>query len=148
MFPQARLYIDLRPEQGSSAINPLTRWHQQPRIRVYNSQFHATTMGTSPITLRSILGFLFVFVQLASALKFDLTAASGGGKNERCIRNFVSKDQLVVVTATVGGTKGDGQKVNIHVRGARTRGKDELAQSGSWSIPTPTDLRTLQLDPR
>lgn len=77
-------------------------------------------MGTSPITLRSILGFLFVFVQLATALKFDLTATSGGGKNERCIRNFVSKDQLVVVTATVGGTKGDGQKVNIHVRGIRT----------------------------
>ncbi|CAG7916005.1 unnamed protein product [Penicillium olsonii] len=75
-------------------------------------------MGTSPITLRSILGFLFVFVQLASALKFDLTATSGGGKNERCIRNFVSKDQLVVVTATVGGTKGDGQKVNIHIKDA------------------------------
>lgn len=72
-------------------------------------------MGTSPITLRAIFGFLFVFVQLASALKFDLVATSGGGKNERCIRNFVSKDQLVVVTAIVGGTKGDGQKVNIHV---------------------------------
>lgn len=74
-------------------------------------------MGTSPLTLRAILGFLFVFVQLASALKFDLVATSGGGKNERCIRNFVSKDQLVVVTAIVGGTKGDGQKVNIHVCG-------------------------------
>ena len=74
-------------------------------------------MGTSPITLRAILSFLFVFVQVASALKFDLVATSGGGKNERCIRNFVSKDQLVVVTAIVGGSKGDGQKVNIHVRG-------------------------------
>lgn len=74
-------------------------------------------MGTSPLTLRAILGFLFVFVQLASALKFDLVATSGGGKNERCIRNFVSKDQLVVVTAIVGGTKGDGQRVNIHVCG-------------------------------
>lgn len=67
--------------------------------------------------MRAILGFLFVFVQLASALKFDLVATSGGGKNERCIRNFVSKDQLVVVTAIVGGTKGDGQKVNVHVCG-------------------------------
>jgi hypothetical protein len=84
-------------------------------IRVYNRQFHAATMGSSQITLRAIVGFLFVFVQLAYALKFDLVATSGGGKNERCIRNFVSKDQLVVVTATVGGTKGDGQKVNIHV---------------------------------
>jgi hypothetical protein len=74
-------------------------------------------MGTSPITLRAILSFLFVFFQLASALKFDLVATSGGGNNERCIRNFVSKDQLVVVTAIVGGTKGDGQRVNIHVCG-------------------------------
>lgn len=72
-------------------------------------------MGTSPISLRAILGFLLAFIQLTFALKFDLVATSGGGKNERCIRNFVSKDQLVVVTATVGGTKGDGQKVNIHV---------------------------------
>jgi hypothetical protein len=37
---------------------------------------------------------LTVFAQLASALKFDLVATSGGGKNERCIRNFVSKDQF------------------------------------------------------
>ncbi|KAJ5779647.1 WD40-repeat-containing domain protein [Penicillium paradoxum] len=75
-------------------------------------------MGTSPISLRAILGFLFAFIQLTYALKFDLVATSGGGKNERCIRNFVSKDQLVVVTATVGGTKGDGQKVNIHIKDA------------------------------
>lgn len=74
-------------------------------------------MGIAPITPRSILSLFFILIQVASALKFDLTATSGGGKNERCIRNFVSKDQLVVVTATVGGTKGDGQKVNIHVRG-------------------------------
>jgi hypothetical protein len=65
--------------------------------------------------MRTILSLVFVFVQLASALKFDLVATSGHGKNERCIRNFVAKDQLVVVTAVVGGTKGDGQKVNIHV---------------------------------
>ncbi|KAJ5374724.1 G-protein comlpex beta subunit CpcB, partial [Penicillium concentricum] len=87
-----------------------------PSICVYNRQFHAATMGTSPLTLRAILGFLFVFFQLASALKFDLVATSGGGSNERCIRNFVSKDQLVVVTAIVGGSKGDGQRVNIHIK--------------------------------
>ncbi|KAJ5823489.1 WD40 repeat-like protein [Penicillium robsamsonii] len=73
-------------------------------------------MGTSSTMLRAILGFLFVFFQLASALKFDLVATSGGGNNERCIRNFVSKDQLVVVTAIVGGSKGDGQRVNIHIK--------------------------------
>lgn len=52
-------------------------------------------------------------IQISAALKFDLPAVSG--KNERCIRNFVFKDQLVVVTAIVSGQKGDGQKVNMHV---------------------------------
>lgn len=71
-------------------------------------------MGSSPFTMRSILTLFLLVVQLACALKFDLPANSG--KNERCIRNFVSKDQLVVVTAIVSGQKGDGQKVNMHVR--------------------------------
>ncbi|KAJ5679610.1 Endoplasmic reticulum vesicle protein 25 [Penicillium macrosclerotiorum] len=71
-------------------------------------------MGSSPFTMRSILAVFLLVVQLASALKFDLAATSG--KNERCIRNFVSKDQLVVVTAIVSGQKGDGQKVNMHIK--------------------------------
>lgn len=71
-------------------------------------------MGSSPITMRSILALFLLVVQLTSALKFDLPATSG--KTERCIRNFVSKDQLVVVTAIVSGQKGDGQRVNMHVR--------------------------------
>lgn len=71
-------------------------------------------MGSSPFTMRSILAFFLLAIQLATALKFDLAATSG--KNERCIRNFVSKDQLVVVTAIVSGSKGDGQRVNMHVR--------------------------------
>ena len=70
-------------------------------------------MASSPFTMRSILALFLLVVQLASALKFDLLATSGG--TERCIRNFVSKDQLVVVTAIVSGQKGDGQKVNMHV---------------------------------
>ena len=36
-------------------------------------------------------------------------------KYERCIRNFVAKDTLVLVTAIVDGFKGDGQVVNMHV---------------------------------
>lgn len=72
-------------------------------------------MGTSPLAMRSILPFFLLLVQIVSALKFDLPAASGHGKNERCIRNFVSKDQLVVVTALVSGHRGDGQVVNMHV---------------------------------
>ncbi|KAJ5777881.1 Endoplasmic reticulum vesicle protein 25 [Penicillium odoratum] len=71
-------------------------------------------MGSSPFTMRSILTLFLLVVQLASALKFDLPATSGSGKNERCIRNFISKDQLVVVTAIVSGSKGDGQRVNMH----------------------------------
>lgn len=63
----------------------------------------------------SLLSLLLVF-PFSSALKFDLPAVSGhGGKNERCIRNFVSANQLVVVTAIVSGHRGDGQSVNMHV---------------------------------
>ncbi|KAJ9603706.1 vesicle coat component [Cladophialophora chaetospira] len=54
---------------------------------------------------------------LASALKFELLAAPGhSAKNERCIRNFVTQDTLVVVTAIVSGSRGDGMMVNMHVR--------------------------------
>ncbi|KAL4933753.1 WD40 repeat-like protein [Aspergillus undulatus] len=65
--------------------------------------------------MRSSLSLLFLlFVQISSALKFDILA----GKGERCIRNFVQKDQLVVVTAIVDGTRGDGQMVNMHIKDA------------------------------
>ncbi|EPS33374.1 Endoplasmic reticulum vesicle protein 25 [Penicillium oxalicum] len=73
-------------------------------------------MGSSPFSMRSLLALLLLVVQLTSALKFDLAATSG--KTERCIRNFVSKDQLVVVTAIVSGQKGDGQRVNMHIKDA------------------------------
>ncbi|KAI6250020.1 Endoplasmic reticulum vesicle protein 25 [Erysiphe necator] len=52
------------------------------------------------------------------ALKFDLEAHPKGSEKQRCIRNFVPKDTLVVVTAVVSGTKGDGMIVNIHVHDA------------------------------
>ncbi|PLB40083.1 40S ribosomal RACK1 domain-containing protein [Aspergillus candidus] len=74
-------------------------------------------MGTPTLSLRSILGLtLLLLVQLSSALKFDLFASTS--KNERCIRNFVMKDQLVVVTAIVDGQKGDGMVVNMHIKDA------------------------------
>lgn len=57
---------------------------------------------------------LCLFPLLSYALKFDITAESR--PQERCIRNFVSTDTLVVVTATIGGNKGDGQRVDMHVR--------------------------------
>ena len=64
-----------------------------------------------------LLKLLLLALPFSSALKFDLAAHTGhGNKYERCIRNFVSKDTLVLVTAIVGGSKGDGQQVNMHVR--------------------------------
>lgn len=56
---------------------------------------------------------LCLFPLLSYALKFDIQAESR--PQERCIRNFVNKDTLVVVTATIGGNKGDGQRVDMHV---------------------------------
>ncbi len=70
--------------------------------------------------LPALLRLLFVLALLpfSWALKFDLQAFPGhSAKHERCIRNFVAKDTLVVVTATVSGQKGDGQVVNMHVSG-------------------------------
>jgi hypothetical protein len=60
---------------------------------------------------------LLLLVSAANALKFDLIAHTGGEslKKERCIRNFVGSDTLVVVTSTVDGYKGDGMLVNIPV---------------------------------
>jgi hypothetical protein len=67
-------------------------------------------------SLSAVLGVIAIFLQTALALKFDLQAHPGHSvKNERCIRNFVNRDTLVVVTATVGGYKGDGMLVNMHV---------------------------------
>lgn len=67
----------------------------------------------------SILLFLAA-LPFSSALKFDLHAHTGhSNKYERCIRNFVARDTLVLVTAIVSGQKGDGQMVNMHVRGTK-----------------------------
>ncbi|MCJ1365625.1 vesicle coat component [Acarospora aff. strigata] len=70
------------------------------------------------------IGFLRIFcltalLPFSGALKFDLQAYPGhNSRHERCIRNFVAKDTLVVVTATVSGEKGDGQTVNMHIKDA------------------------------
>lgn len=69
--------------------------------------------------LLCLLQALLLFAPLAAALKFDLHAVNSheSAKHERCIRNFVAKDQLVVVTAIMDGFRGDGQTVNMHVCG-------------------------------
>lgn len=87
---------------------------------------------------RSLLQYvcsLVLFIACANALKFDLqaTSQSHDSKKERCIRNFVARDTLVVVTAIVSGTKGDGMRVNMHV-------------SRLW--PPPTSLSCCETEPR
>ncbi len=73
-------------------------------------------MAHSNAIARGLVGLLLL-LGVASALKFDVQAHSGreNHKKERCIRNWVAKDTLVVVTATVGGFKGDGMQLNIQV---------------------------------
>lgn len=68
-------------------------------------------------TMFAIKLFLAFLLPLVSALKFDLQAHPGheSASKERCIRNFVAKNQLVVVTTTVSGNRGDGMIVNMHV---------------------------------
>ena len=77
---------------------------------------YASSSGTMATMLawRSLLSFL---LPLVSALKFDIQAHPGheSKSKERCVRNFVAKDQLVVVTTTVSGNRGDGQILNMHV---------------------------------
>jgi hypothetical protein len=60
---------------------------------------------------------LLVLLPLASGLKFDLHPVSHheAAKYERCVRNFVAHEQLVVVTAILDGYRGDGQRVDMHV---------------------------------
>ncbi|KAL6252387.1 vesicle coat component [Rhinocladiella similis] len=65
------------------------------------------------------LAVLLWLLPFSYALRFELPAHSGhSAKNERCIRNFVTKDTLVVVTAIVSGSRGDGQMVNMHIKDA------------------------------
>jgi hypothetical protein len=68
------------------------------------------------VLLRTIITALAALALCADALKFDLhPIKSHNAKRERCIRNFVTKDTLVVVTATVDGQKGDGMIVNMRI---------------------------------
>lgn len=71
-----------------------------------------------PRSLLHCLCSVLLLIGAANALKLDVVAHTGreSQKKERCIRNFVGRDTLVVVTAIVGGTRGDGMMMNIHVR--------------------------------
>lgn len=94
-----------------------------------------TRPSSSPAThstmdrLRRTVGALLFLLLLpfSFALKFDIQAHPGheSERYERCIRNFVAKDQLVVVTAIVDGHRGDGQSLNVHVRESHGCGRGE-----------------------
>ncbi|PNS20355.1 Endoplasmic reticulum vesicle protein 25 [Sphaceloma murrayae] len=67
-----------------------------------------------------LLPFLAISALIPSVLglKFDIQAHPGheSKEKERCIRNFVQNGQLVVVTATVSGSRGDGMMLNMHIK--------------------------------
>jgi hypothetical protein len=111
--------------QGQATAGPFqVRGRNLDELQV--SGAHHTTIGTNTETmarLRSLLqqvcSLLLLLAVGSHALKFDIQAGSGHDKNSRrCIRNFVSKDMLVVVTAIVDGYKGDGMQLNMHVGAA------------------------------
>jgi hypothetical protein len=76
--------------------------------------------------LQHVCGLLLLLLAVGShALKFEIQAGNGHDKaSRRCIRNFVSKDMLVVVTAITDGYRGDGMQLNMHVSG-RVEGTPE-----------------------
>lgn len=100
-------------------------------------------MASLKSPLRQLCSLVFFFVAFASALKFDL-AARGQHEHKpwRCIRNFVGRDTLVVVTATVSGYRGDGMIVNMHVS-VPDRAEDDSCgtyadASGRSTMPSAT----------
>ena len=99
-----------------SLAQPYCPQFYQIRSRALSSR---KAVAEAMTLLHSFLRALLFLTILPSsfALKFDLQAHTGhSNKYERCIRNFVAKDTLVLVTAIVDGQKGDGQMVNMHVR--------------------------------
>ena len=93
---------------------------------------------------------LLALLPLSFALKFDIQAHPGAesASKERCIRNFVAKDQLVVVTATISGHRGDGQVLNLHVSGLeldKKSRKEMLTQRGSLRSRMPLAMTTTDL---
>ncbi|KAF2726293.1 hypothetical protein K431DRAFT_335703 [Polychaeton citri CBS 116435] len=67
------------------------------------------------LAITTLVAFL---LPLVASLKFDIEAHPPGSNRERCIRNFVSKNQLVLVAVDVSGSRGDGQVLNMHIKDA------------------------------
>ncbi|KAK4113928.1 hypothetical protein N656DRAFT_706925 [Canariomyces notabilis] len=76
-------------------------------------------MARVRLLLQHLCGIFLLLAVGSQALKFDIQAGNGYDKHSRrCIRNFVSKDMLVVVTAIVDGHRGDGMQLNMHITDA------------------------------
>lgn len=67
--------------------------------------------------ISSLLVATLFFTAHSNALKFAVPArpAGSGQAFERCIRNFVHKDAMVVVNVKTNGQRGDGQVLNLRV---------------------------------
>ncbi|WEW60875.1 vesicle coat component [Emydomyces testavorans] len=99
--------------RGIDALSIPTTKLSQARI------LSLSKMGSLDIRQQSLLHrllLLCILIPFSNALRFDLVAGTHNAKHERCVRNFVGRDQLVVVTAIVSGSKGDGQLVNMHIK--------------------------------
>lgn len=66
-------------------------------------------------SLRQYICSFILLVCTAQSLKFELHATPRHVKQERCIRNSLAKDTPGVMTASVGGYKGDDMTVDMHV---------------------------------
>ncbi|KAK0728573.1 emp24/gp25L/p24 family/GOLD-domain-containing protein [Lasiosphaeria miniovina] len=76
-------------------------------------------MARLQLFLGHVSSLLLLLAAVSHALRFDIAAVPQHTTHgRRCIRNFVSKDTLVVVTATVDGFQGDGMQVNMHITDA------------------------------
>lgn len=81
--------------------------------------------------LQHVCSLLLLLAVGSHALKFEIQAGSGNDRtSRRCIRNFVSKDTLVVVTAIVDGYKGDGMQLNMHVSADEDAQKSVRCRTG------------------
>ncbi|KAK7202529.1 endoplasmic reticulum vesicle protein [Myxozyma melibiosi] len=68
-----------------------------------------------PALCSTLLLLLLVFAAHASALKFAVHTRPAGHPSERCIRNFVQRDAMVIVNVKTNGQKGDGQVLNLRI---------------------------------
>ncbi|KAK9239493.1 emp24/gp25L/p24 family/GOLD-domain-containing protein [Lipomyces kononenkoae] len=68
-----------------------------------------------PVTILLLVVLAAYVVAPVHALKMIVNAQPAGSVTPRCIRNFVSKEQLVVVNVKTNGRKGDGQVLNMSI---------------------------------